>query len=157
MQLVSLEKECIGEPKSCSYQPTQSLIPIAAKNHPRVAITSAMLKNTPDVPEVISIIHLSNLLCKKYEVFDFLNVQFCFLIRTAIECRVIRKSNICKFANGKGKFFTFDVADLSSEIRCKAFNDITDMFYEMIAVDQVCSLNDSSLELEPNFIGLLSD
>ena len=74
MQLISLEKECIGEPKSCSYQPTQSLISIAAKTHPRVAITSAMLKNTLDVPEVISIIHLSDLLCKKYEVFDFLNI-----------------------------------------------------------------------------------
>ncbi len=59
---------------------------------------------------------------------------------TAIEGRVIRKSEIFTYANGTEKFLTFDLADLSSEIRCKAFNAAADMFIDKIVLGNVFSL-----------------
>lgn len=72
--------------------------------------------------------------------FDLLCISSVF-VRAGIECQVIRKSEVYKFRNGTGKFFTFDVADLHSEIRCKAFNDIADLFFEIIMVGQVSDIN----------------
>ena len=57
-----------------------------------------------------------------------------------IEGRVIRKSEMVNYSNGAGKFFTFDFADLSGEIRCKAFNDVANMFFEKIVFGNVVHL-----------------
>lgn len=64
-------------------------------------------------------------------------VDVFFVFRAAIEGRIIRKSEMFDYCNGTGKFFTFDLADLSAEIRCKAFNDVADIFFKQIVLDQV--------------------
>ncbi len=92
--------------------------------------------------------------CNKVRILLICSVCFYRFIRPSIEGQVIRKSEICKFSNGTGKFFTFDVADLHSEIRCKAFNDIIDIFFEVIVVGQVSDVNYCSLIFKFNFIGL---
>lgn len=66
---------------------------------------------------------------------------FYFVLRTIVEGRVIRKTEMLTYSNGTGRFFVFDLADLSAAIRCTVFNDVANMFIEQIAVGNVCYLN----------------
>ncbi|KAF2878996.1 hypothetical protein ILUMI_27178 [Ignelater luminosus] len=56
-----------------------------------------------------------------------------------IKARVANKSGIRKWSNsrGEGQLFSMDLIDESGEIRCTAFRDIVDKFYEMIEVDKI--------------------
>ncbi len=67
----------------------------------------------------------------------FLSRCFIFFIRAVIEGRVIRKSDMFTYSNGTGKFFTFDLADLTGEIRCKAFNSVANTFFDEIVKGNV--------------------
>ncbi|CAM4788390.1 unnamed protein product [Rotaria magnacalcarata] len=130
MQLVSQEKECIGEPEPYLWQSTHASASITKRNLlDNSTVPSSVLGQLPAALEVIPVAQISALVSKN----------------VAIEGRVICKSELCRFANGKGKFFTFDVADSSSEIRCKVFNDITDMFVELIVVGQAYHLTNFTI------------
>ncbi|CAF1078046.1 unnamed protein product [Rotaria magnacalcarata] len=130
MQLVSQEKECIGEPEPYLWQSTHASASITKRNLlDNSTVPSSVLGQLPAALEVIPVAQISVLVSKN----------------VAIEGRVICKSELCRFANGKGKFFTFDVADSSSEIRCKVFNDITDMFVELIVVGQAYHLTNFTI------------
>jgi len=83
--------------------------------------------------------------------FEFVKYFQFFFIRVAVNGRIIRKSGIVTYSNGTGKFFTFDFADLSGEIRCKAFNDIANMFFEQIIVGNVVYVNNIFLILSMSF------
>lgn len=66
-----------------------------------------------------------------------------------IKARVMSKSNIRSWSNakGEGKLFSFDVMDESGEIRCTAFKDQCDKFYDVIEVDRVYFI--SKCQLKP--------
>lgn len=53
-----------------------------------------------------------------------------------IKVRVTNKSPIKTWSNsrGEGKLFSMDLIDESGEIRCTAFRDMCDKFYDMIEV-----------------------
>lgn len=53
-----------------------------------------------------------------------------------IKVRVTNKSPIRTWSNsrGEGKLFSMDLIDESGEIRCTAFRDMCDKFYDVIEV-----------------------
>lgn len=62
--------------------------------------------------------------------------QLLFAFRWVIKVRVTNKSAIRTWSNsrGEGKLFSMDLIDESGEIRCTAFRDMCDKFYDMIEV-----------------------
>jgi len=58
------------------------------------------------------------------------------MFRWVIKVRVTSKSPIRTWSNsrGEGKLFSMDLIDESGEIRCTAFRDMCDKFYDMIEV-----------------------
>lgn len=58
------------------------------------------------------------------------------IFRWVIKVRVTNKSAIRTWSNsrGEGKLFSMDLIDESGEIRCTAFRDMCDKFYDMIEV-----------------------
>lgn len=58
------------------------------------------------------------------------------MFRWVIKVRVTNKSAIRTWSNsrGEGKLFSMDLIDESGEIRCTAFRDMCDKFYDMIEV-----------------------
>ncbi|KAJ3642875.1 hypothetical protein Zmor_025624 [Zophobas morio] len=56
-----------------------------------------------------------------------------------IKARVINKTSIRHWCNsrGEGKLFSCDLVDRSGEIRCTAFKELADKFYECLNVDKV--------------------
>ena len=63
--------------------------------------------------------------------------------------KVSMTSRSCRFsgARGEGKVFSFDLVDASGgEIRCTAFNDTADKFYEMIQQGEVYIISKASLK-----------
>lgn len=70
---------------------------------------------------------------------QFLNVLNNLLHRWVIKARVVNKSAIRTWSNsrGEGKLFSMDLVDESGEIRCTAFRDQCDKFYDMIEVISV--------------------
>lgn len=69
----------------------------------------------------------------------FFNVLNNLLHRWVIKARVVNKSTIRTWSNsrGEGKLFSMDLVDESGEIRCTAFRDQCDKFYDMIEVISV--------------------
>ncbi|KAL6438135.1 hypothetical protein ACFW04_004397 [Cataglyphis niger] len=59
--------------------------------------------------------------------------------RWVIKARVTNKSEIRTWSNsrGQGKFFSMDLIDESSEIRCTAFNNVCDKFYDLIEAGNI--------------------
>lgn len=57
-----------------------------------------------------------------------------------IKARVTNKSDIRTWSNsrGEGKLFSMDLIDESGEIRCTAFKNQCDRFYDLI---EVCIIN----------------
>lgn len=57
-----------------------------------------------------------------------------------VRARVVSKSGIRTWSNsrGEGKLFSMDLVDESGEIRCTAFRDQCDKFYDMLEVFVVC-------------------
>ena len=53
--------------------------------------------------------------------------------------RVSNKSGVRTWSNsrGEGKLFSMDLVDMSGEMRCTAFRDQCDKFYEMIEIGKV--------------------
>nr|XP_033324078.1 replication protein A 70 kDa DNA-binding subunit [Megalopta genalis] len=68
--------------------------------------------------------------------------------RWVIKARVISKSNIRTWSNsrGEGKLFSMDLVDESGEIRCTAFRDQCDKFYDMLEVGKVYYLSRATLK-----------
>ncbi|CAH0547198.1 unnamed protein product [Brassicogethes aeneus] len=66
-----------------------------------------------------------------------------------IKVRVGNKSAIRTWSNskGEGKLFSCDFIDESGEIRCTAFRDLVDKFYEMLQIDKVYYV--SKCQLKP--------
>lgn len=62
--------------------------------------------------------------------------------------RVISKSQIRTWNNqkGSGKLFSFDLKDDSGEIRCTAFNQEVDKFYDVIQVNKVYIVSKASIK-----------
>lgn len=58
------------------------------------------------------------------------------LFRWVIRARITSKSPIKTWSNsrGEGKLFSMDLIDESGEIRCTAFRDLCDKFYDMLEV-----------------------
>lgn len=69
--------------------------------------------------------------------------------RWIIKARVTNKSNIRTWSNsrGEGKLFSIDLVDESGEIRCTAFRDLVDKFYDYIQVDKLYYI--SKCQLKP--------
>ncbi|KAI4487913.1 hypothetical protein M0802_011732 [Mischocyttarus mexicanus] len=65
-----------------------------------------------------------------------------------IKARVTNKSNIITWSNsrGEGKLFSFELLDESGEIRCTAFKDQCDRFYDMINIGKVYYISRCSLK-----------
>eukprot|EP00057_Strongylocentrotus_purpuratus_P028610 XP_011683084.1 PREDICTED: replication protein A 70 kDa DNA-binding subunit [Strongylocentrotus purpuratus] len=59
--------------------------------------------------------------------------------RWTIKARVTNKTAIRTWSNarGEGKLFSMDLLDQSGEIRCTAFKDMVDKYYEMIEIGKV--------------------
>ncbi|XP_078035278.1 replication protein A 70 [Augochlora pura] len=59
--------------------------------------------------------------------------------RWVIKARVVSKSDIRTWSNsrGEGKLFSMDLVDESGEIRCTAFRDQCDKFYDMLEIGKV--------------------
>lgn len=66
--------------------------------------------------------------------------------RWVIKARVTNKSAIRTWSNsrGEGKLFSMDLIDESSEIRCTAFREQCDRFYDMIEVCIFCHVLSAS-------------
>ncbi|KAL2714488.1 replication protein A 70 kDa DNA-binding subunit [Vespula squamosa] len=65
-----------------------------------------------------------------------------------IKARITNKSNIITWSNsrGEGKLFSMDLVDESGEIRCTAFKDQCDKFYDMIEVGKIYYISRCSLK-----------
>ncbi|XP_066597449.1 replication protein A 70 kDa DNA-binding subunit isoform X2 [Prorops nasuta] len=65
-----------------------------------------------------------------------------------IKARVTNKSNIRTWSNarGEGKLFSMDLLDESGEIRCTAFRDQCDKFFDMIEVGKVYYISKCSIK-----------
>ncbi|CAF3516473.1 unnamed protein product [Rotaria socialis] len=124
MHLISHEEKCIANSQAYPSHPTQTSTIISTEQNSHDCTVSSGTDLSILESQKIPIVQLSAPTSKNI----------------VIEGRVIRKSELCIFANGKGKVFTFDIADFSSEIRCKAFNYITEIFFEAIAVGQAYQL-----------------
>lgn len=70
----------------------------------------------------------------------FYNILHNYLCRWVIKARVVSKSNIRTWSNsrGEGKLFSMDLIDESGEIRCTAFRNECDKFYDMLEVIIIC-------------------
>ncbi|KAK1118340.1 hypothetical protein K0M31_015043 [Melipona bicolor] len=68
--------------------------------------------------------------------------------RWVIKARVVSKSSIRTWSNsrGEGKLFSMDLIDESGEIRCTAFRDQCDKFYDMLEVDKVYYISKAILK-----------
>ncbi|XP_029671382.1 replication protein A 70 kDa DNA-binding subunit-like [Formica exsecta] len=68
--------------------------------------------------------------------------------RWVIKVRVTNKSAIRTWSNsrGEGKLFSMDLIDESGEIRCTAFRDMCDKFYDMIEIGNVYYISRCSLK-----------
>ncbi|XP_043581968.1 replication protein A 70 kDa DNA-binding subunit [Bombus pyrosoma] len=68
--------------------------------------------------------------------------------RWVIKARVVNKSTIRTWSNsrGEGKLFSMDLVDESGEIRCTAFRDQCDKFYDMIEIGKVYYISRASLK-----------
>lgn len=60
-----------------------------------------------------------------------------YTFRWIIRAKVINKSDIRKWENSKGvgQLFSFEIADESAEIKCTAFKELVDQFYDMVHVN----------------------
>ncbi|XP_046830054.1 replication protein A 70 kDa DNA-binding subunit [Vespa velutina] len=65
-----------------------------------------------------------------------------------IKARITNKSNIITWSNsrGEGKLFSMDLVDESGEIRCTAFRDQCDKFYDMIEVGKIYYISRCNLK-----------
>ncbi|CAK9822669.1 Replication protein A 70 kDa DNA-binding subunit [Anthophora retusa] len=68
--------------------------------------------------------------------------------RWVIKVRVVSKSNIRTWSNsrGEGKLFSMDLRDESGEIRCTAFRDQCDKFYDVIEAGKVYYISRANLK-----------
>ncbi|KAL6425446.1 hypothetical protein ACFW04_009553 [Cataglyphis niger] len=68
--------------------------------------------------------------------------------RWVIKVRVTNKSAIRTWSNsrGEGKLFSMDLIDESGEIRCTAFRDMCDKFYDMIEIGNVYYISRCTLK-----------
>ncbi|KAG7204042.1 hypothetical protein KM043_001901 [Ampulex compressa] len=68
--------------------------------------------------------------------------------RWVIKVRVISKSDIRTWSNsrGEGKLFSMDLMDESGEIRCTAFNQQCDKFFDMIEIEKVYYISRCNLK-----------
>ncbi|XP_039303739.1 replication protein A 70 kDa DNA-binding subunit isoform X2 [Solenopsis invicta] len=69
--------------------------------------------------------------------------------RWVIKARVINKSPIKTWSNsrGEGKFFSMDLIDKSGEIRCTAFKEMVDKFYDLIVAGNVYYISRCTLKM----------
>ncbi|XP_030847892.1 replication protein A 70 kDa DNA-binding subunit isoform X2 [Strongylocentrotus purpuratus] len=68
--------------------------------------------------------------------------------RWTIKARVTNKTAIRTWSNarGEGKLFSMDLLDQSGEIRCTAFKDMVDKYYEMIEIGKVYFVSRGTLK-----------
>ncbi|XP_053984210.1 replication protein A 70 kDa DNA-binding subunit [Hylaeus anthracinus] len=68
--------------------------------------------------------------------------------RWVIKVRVVSKSDIRTWSNsrGEGKLFSMDIVDESGEIRCTAFRDQCDKYFDMIEVGKVYYISRATLK-----------
>ncbi|XP_071499912.1 replication protein A 70 kDa DNA-binding subunit-like [Diadema antillarum] len=68
--------------------------------------------------------------------------------RWTIKVRVTNKTAIRQWSNarGEGKLFSMDLLDQSGEIRCTAFNQTVDKFYDLMEIGKVYFLSRGSLK-----------
>ncbi|XP_034177571.1 replication protein A 70 [Osmia lignaria lignaria] len=68
--------------------------------------------------------------------------------RWVVRARVVSKSGIRTWSNsrGEGKLFSMDLVDESGEIRCTAFRDQCDKFYEMLEIGKVYYISRATLK-----------
>ncbi|XP_076637806.1 replication protein A 70 [Colletes latitarsis] len=68
--------------------------------------------------------------------------------RWVIRVRVVSKSDIRTWSNsrGEGKLFSMDVLDESGEIRCTAFREMCDKYYDMIEIGKVYYISRATLK-----------
>jgi len=143
--LISQENQCVGKPEPWFLETQRSSASGTINNVQDNTVESSILESLNIETQATSIAQLTTSSLTKYQSLHLFSMSlFHRFNRSAIEGRVTRKSEIRQFSNGMGKFFTFDVADLHSEIRCKAFNDIVDMFFGIIITGQVSALTYSS-------------
>ncbi|XP_044271048.1 replication protein A 70 kDa DNA-binding subunit-like [Tribolium madens] len=66
-----------------------------------------------------------------------------------IRARVVNKTNVKNWCNskGEGKLFSMDLVDQGGEIRCTAFKDLVDLFFDRLEVDKVYYI--SKCQLKP--------
>lgn len=66
-----------------------------------------------------------------------------------IKARVMSKSAIRTWSNakGEGKLFSMDLCDETGEIRCTAFREMVDRYYDMLEIDKVYYI--SKCQLKP--------
>ncbi|XP_041456357.1 replication protein A 70 kDa DNA-binding subunit-like isoform X1 [Lytechinus variegatus] len=68
--------------------------------------------------------------------------------RWTIKVRVTNKSKIRTWSNarGEGKLFSMDLSDQSGEIRCTAFKDTVDKYYDMIEIGKIYYVSRGTLK-----------
>lgn len=81
----------------------------------------------------------------------------CAQARWTLKARVAQKSDLRRYSNarGEGRFFSFDLIDAQGgEIRCTAFNDTCDKFYERVQEGKVYMLSKASVRpKKPGSVG----
>lgn len=138
MEFVSHNDVRIGNPQSYYHDASDiaSFSPTISIQYDGQESSDLDLSNNSMM--ITNINQLTVLGSTKYFHFGFFLVSYSTIsIRNSIEGLVTRKSELRIFSNGTGRFFTFDIADLHSEIRCTAFNDVATMFFEVVKADQV--------------------
>ncbi|XP_072044215.1 replication protein A 70 kDa DNA-binding subunit-like isoform X2 [Amphiura filiformis] len=68
--------------------------------------------------------------------------------RWTIKARISNKSTIRTWSNskGEGKLFSMDLVDTSGEIRCTAFRDQVDKFYDMLDIGKIYYVSKGTLK-----------
>lgn len=81
---------------------------------------------------------------KKYTPIAALNP---FQTKWIIKGTVQKKSDIREFKKKDGKFFTFELFDKTGSIKCVAFNDAVDIFFNLFSEGSVIELSKCSVKM----------
>jgi replication factor A1 len=75
--------------------------------------------------------------------------------RWVIKAKVVQKTDIKKWANakGEGKLFSCTLTDASGDIRCTAFKDACDKFFDFVRNDRVYLVSQASVKIAKRQFG----
>ncbi|EFA12891.1 replication protein A 70 kDa DNA-binding subunit [Tribolium castaneum] len=129
----------IGEPVTL----TDEIIASETSSTPKVSTSEPPVKQ-PKSEQSTSL----NQSISETRVLNQINALTPYHNKWVIKARVTNKSDMRTWSNsrGEGKLFSFDLMDDSGEIRCTAFRDMADKYFNYLQVDKVYYISKCQLK-----------